>query len=587
MGTGKKAGHPVSHTDSFTSTLTGSDGNYTGHAQYEDGVDETYGRDVTIESPPDDIATYQHRRPLEAILHETNRQEIQYSGDRTTVFDKAILDLANPALTVVDAPLSKLPVDPQYVKALLLHDAWCMNSRPGLTRHLENNPEISDRIGFESTPDQSTFALKAGEMADTGYRQAVQEAAIHAVFAAYRNGVEPPAEVKTAYELEAHETITDPALEATYHHELMEWIEFVFDAILDPLSFGRRPNRSKTVKQVLGSIALGALSNSPTAGYDTGKWRFDSDEIPTPAHVSELVRELEFDEITDMFTQVNRLFIRCASDLGFFDQEYDYAVDTTWIDWGRDAEDWMELINNPKECASGKGWCFAAVTVCDTDARFALGLDLVREKGATIQHFRRLLRMAAQEGEIGRIHADREFFAGDAVSAFRVLAGNHWVIRAKRQENGDVADAINNISGEAPIADTSLEFANLRKNVDFYAHPRPEKHRSNSDKTHMPFITDLPKEDTDLRSIYYQYAYRWSAETYFRQLKHRFAPTTESPSPKLRLFYLNVATIFYNIHTLINRATSGLGYPLNAEFYQVLNAIVETTFTRKHPTDPC
>ncbi|MFC6718901.1 transposase [Natrialbaceae archaeon GCM10025896] len=291
-----------------------------------------------------------------------------------------------------------------------------------------------------------------------------------------------------------------------------------------------------------------------------------------------------------MFTEVNRRFIRFASTLGFFDRAYDYALDPTWITWGGDGgpgNEEMMLIENPEECDTGKGWCFTALAVMDLDARFALGVDLAPDKSQRTGQFRRMLRVAAREGGVGRVHIDREFFDGDAVRLCRAVAKRNWVIQAKIPKKGAVASVIN----ETPIGESEfykgVPFSDVTPNPNVYVHSVPEWLREqNGGHPHMAFLTDLTPEDVDLSDIYETYLKRWSIETFFRQLKHEFASQTESASPTLRLFLLNVATLFYNMHALMNRAVGPeYGLRLDVPYYDVLISVVEATFTRTGATE--
>jgi hypothetical protein len=103
----------------------------------------------------------------------------------------------------------------------------------------------------------------------------------------------------------------------------------------------------------------------------------------------------------------------------------------------------------------------------------------------------------------------------------------------------------------------------------------------------MGFMTDLSPDETDLRSIYYIYQKRWSIETFFDQLKNDLAAPSNSPSAELRFCLLNIAALYYNFHTLMNRAPSPTyGLRLDVPFYEVLIAIVDVVYTRSGATEP-
>jgi len=54
----------------------------------------------------------------------------------------------------------------------------------------------------------------------------------------------------------------------------------------------------------------------------------------------------------------------------------------------------------------------------------------------------------------------------------------------------------------------------------------------------------------------------------------------------MRLFLLQIATLCYNIHTLLNRATSPkYALRLDVPYYEVLLAMVDVVYTRSDATE--
>lgn len=165
------------------------------------------------------------------------------------------------------------------------------------------------------------------------------------------------------------------------------------------------------MRSIVAALAQAALANGPNSAQSSAGWHYDETEVPTASYISRLIKGLERDEIVQIFMDVNRRFVELASEYGFFDREYDYALNATWITWGGEGtpdDSNMILISNPEECSTGKGWCFTRLIVTDIDARFALGLNLAPDKNHRTGQFRRMLLIAAQEGGgVGRAHIDR------------------------------------------------------------------------------------------------------------------------------------------------------------------------------------
>jgi len=214
----------------------------------------------------------------------------------------------------------------------------------------------------------------------------------------------------------------------------------------------------------------------------------------------------------------------------------------------------------------------------DPNARFALGIDLVSDKSENIHQFHHLLRIIARDHPIGGIYTDREFTSRAAVEMCRDLTDT-WAIRSKILK-GPIKEFYNDAKIDEPKGPEKISLKNLTPKPQLYCHPLSEEHREATNDTHMVFLISRHTTDEEAKLIYPIYLHRWSIETYFRQLKHRFTPNTKSPNKNIRLFLFNIGSIIYNIHTLIKRCPSPrYGMRVDPQYYEVLQAIVDVVFT--------
>lgn len=594
------------HTDSYATDLNRSgvdestevDITYRHDSPLGDyGIVAQRGQDVKLEHPVDEVEELYHEAHLSVQLAEVHRSsdgedEEGEVDEAVSKFDESVLAVAERALHAEGVALDdgsgcealdELPEEPRRILALLLHDAWAMDSHPQLVEHLEKMEATAQRLGLRPVPDQSTFWRTHDTLRKEGYREDVRAAATRAVHAVVRSGIDAPEGA-----IEAHGLDFSPAVDerevaaATRRAAIRNWVDALLDELLEPISFGRSENLRHAVEAVIAAVAQGAYAHGLNSARPTAGWYYDMDDIPTAGQVSRLLRSVDTQNILQMFTDINRRFIRIASDHGFFRRNYNYALDTTWITYegersGDDGE--LKRIRNPKE---GPGWLFAVLCVMDVDARFALGLDLVEDKSTTTEQFRFLLRTAAQEGGVNRVHIDREFYDGDAVRMCRAVAGRNWVIRAKRQ--GEAAELLAETPEGESNTRTNIDFSDVNPGPNLYVCPVPKAYRDEGN-THMAFLSDLDPEDTDIGEISRTYAKRWSVETLLRQLKHDVGVKTSSPYPEMRLFLLQIATLCYNIHTMMNRATSPkYGLRMNVAYYEVLLGIVDVVYSRTDAT---
>ncbi|WP_231990877.1 transposase [Natronobacterium gregoryi] len=593
------------HSDAYIHDLDSSKANHTSEVDLgyqHDPTGEDYGpvaqrgQDVELEHPVEDVEELYHEAHLTVQFGEANRSGENdenepsdgLSEESAAEFDKTVLQFAERALCEEGVSLDELPEKPRRVRALLLHDAWAMESYPRLVAHFEELEATAQKLGFSSIPDQSTFWRTHNALREDGYRESIQNAATRVVHAVARRGIIVPESAVTAHGLDVSVPIDEGEVAGeTRRAAIRHWVDSLLDELLEPISFDRSKNLQHAVKAIIAAVAQGAYAHGLNSARPTASWHYETSEIPTAGQVSRLLRSVDTQEILRMFTDINRRFIQIASAHGFFDRDYNYALDTTWVKYegkhvGEDGE--LKLIENPKQGDKGIGWLFAVLCVMDIDARFALGLNLVEDKSETTEQFRFLLRTAAREGGVNRVHIDREFYDGDAVRMCRAIAGRNWVIRAKRQ--GEAAELLAETPEGKSNSRRNINFADVTPGPNLYVYPVPEKFRDDAGHTHMAFLSDLDPDDTPAAEIFDTYSKRWSVETLLRQLKHDVGVETSSPYPKMRLFLLQIATLCYNIHTLMNRATSPkYALRLDVPYYEVLLAIVDVVYTRRGATE--
>ena len=544
------------------------------------GIISERGKPLSIEYPVKSADDHQNLRQIEDQLAAYNRSRNDYESCYHSEFDAAILEMLPIALDAEGLQPTDFDIPVRYLRALIIKKARNLKSNQAIANYLLSNKDLADDIGFESIPEnQSTFWYHYDSVDDNPVATVVTRL----VHATYRNGVAVPDETKQKYDLENYNTIDETKLSQEVKNEaLQNWMDEILDDIIEPVKFGRAQNTSYSEREIIGAMALGSLINGPHSAPIVGSRIFDNANIISADHLYTLIKSLDKYEIDDTLKEVNNRIIQYASEIGFFGRPQHIALDTTWVSWsGQGGNDELRLINNPERCDSGRGWCFATLALMFSENRFVLDIDLVQDKSDTIDIFRGQLRDAHQAGiNIGRIHADREFYAGDTVNMCRSIAGNNYAIRVKLRSNGEPPKIIESMPlspGEAKIVE-DVDFANIQPRVNVCGHKLPDD--SNKSTNKIGFLTDMTADDIQPSSLYHSYNYRWSVETIFKQLKHGLAPKTKSSDPIVRLFFFKMGSVFYNIHTLINRARSPkYGYRLNVPYYQVLLAIATSIFT--------
>lgn len=387
--------------------------------------------------------------------------------------------------------------------------------------------------------------------------------------------------------------IDEDTLPSEYRREAMrDWIRYLFEerGLLDPISFDRADNKTYTVEQIVGFVAEAAKDHGLRSAGRLAPWHYDEEEIPTADLVEKLFLRYNKNDIVEIFEQVNKRFISIAKDYGFFTHPYSYAYDTTWVSWDPEADDTAGItVIDEEEAEELDGWLFATVAVVDLEGRFAFGVNFIDERDQVPEHLKNLMRTVAEEVEIGQLMMDSGLYGGDAVSKCRSIAGENWMIRGKKDHYDEDR---NSVMGRL-LEETPEEERDYETNIDFSdvtpgpnAIVVPTRDDDNYSYTHAGFLTDLDPKEFVLTDKYWEYRKRSSIEDTIRNLKHEFGVKSEHKPLRIRLFLFNFASLFYNIHSTMNRALAPkTAVPMDVKFDEVLQAIVDYVFTPHRELD--
>lgn len=578
----------ITYEDPFRSVLDGVSGDYCSfNISYEEPADThnnynilTRGKDITITYPVECAAELDRLQHLNAQAAAYN-QEIYITPVIEKNIDEIAIELADISFKSESKMITEFCVKPRHIYAILIHDIRSMSSFGDLTEHLLENKMISNKIGYEEPTKQRNYYKIQNKLKNRGQRKIIFNAAKRIVHGMWRNGYPLPKEIISEWGLSIEPSIEMSNINpSTKRAAICNWIDFLLPKLYQNITFNRNRNKSYSIKKIIGSLAQAALINGCYSSGLTAGWHYDDDELIGGRQLSNLMSEVDTETTSEMFQLVNDNFINIASDLGFFNAGYNYAADTTWIDHYGDGM--AEVINNPKECNTGTGICYGAVSIMEQDARFAIGIDVVYDKKNTVDEFSDSLIDLHYDHAINGIYMDREFSSAKGVQTCRMYA-DKWVIRTKKSDEGEIREKYDETSKGESFGPKKVSFAGIKPKPQLYIHPIDnEEHPADTNDTHMLYLVGDGFDQDDGQDIHDTYRSRWSIETYFRQLKHDFSPKSKTNNINERLFLINIGQLFYNIHTLINRVPSPkYGLPLDVPHYMVLKGIVEYTFTRE------
>jgi hypothetical protein len=605
MGSNLDNDWTVPHQDSYTSDLDpGRDGSYSvditvtasDDSDEDDEIDVSdRGTDVTLAHPVEDPAELRHRAHLTSQFAARNSSE-QEPDEPAVAFDEAVLDVADRSLDAAGINATTAPVEPPYLYAFLLHDAWGLGSRLELRRHLEAHPSIADRLGMPELPSSSAMYRRAQSLDDEALADALQEASEHAVHAVWRNGYHVPESVLAHWDLDGATVIDEYAVsEATRRTAIRNWVELLLGDAGDALTFHRASNAVFSLEEYLGVLAHSALQNiGLTAVPDTAGWLYNFDDFPSGDSLIKQIKDDELDlaDIEAQFAAANAAVFERADALGLFDEPLDLAYDTVDITWWGYPTGATVGKRRPATDAT-PDWVYCVLIAVTTDARLCFGVDLVKSKDLYDRALDDQLRTATAYADIRHLYADKEFYDGAVIETLRRHIGDGWVIKAQRRDR--VKEFIGDLIEGEPGYRESLPVTSATPNPSAFAVPddasgqqtlaqfNGETSKGGGDgatDTHTVYLTDRDSSGLTADLLDDRYDQRWSIETAMRQYQHDLHPVCDSGNVKIRVYCANTAMLFLNWHALINRTLSPeLNLPLTVTHQELLTAIRDVAFS--------
>lgn len=425
---------------------------------------------------------------------------------------------------------------------------------------------------------------------------------------------------------------------------LRNWVRMLIDETIHPLNFGRSDpgNTFNHYIGALAASALYGcgLQEVPNVsdyayprdnmpkGSGFGKYVRD-DELPLDG-IQATLENCTMKSITEQFDSVHSETLQLVSDLGFFDEPRSLASDLYRIEWNGQKKNEATINRPPKsENDISSEWTFAIMGIVDNEARFTLGARWMPKKSYYPDRIAELRSIAEEFIDVDDLYADSELISGRLIEEFEQIAGPDWVVRAP---NKDIIKKLKKYTPENHIGyvpnihwrTTSISAAvaypyesNDPSLIEFTERELKKKDPTPVKKqTTLSDVTESNRADQSLRSrlrdqiseyqslpgvgsgsthtayltgrtidqsaadIHFSYYQRWAVEESINQISNDFMPVINSPNKKLRTYAVNVAILFQNWHTLINRALSPkLNIGRTVTHQELLRNIEDVTFS--------
>jgi hypothetical protein len=305
------------------------------------------------------------------------------------------------------------------------------------------------------------------------------------------------------------------------------------------IQFPRSDNNTYDDIELLELLVFAGMENiCSNEAYDILAEKADKD-LPTSQNVLKHIREMDRQEIQEMYEEAGQRILELAEEEGRMDTEVDVAIDITVIPYYGDKNDEMVAETQPKD---GTTHCykFATLKVVTGNEQYAIKSKPVNKFANTEDLVEDLIQYAEQHIDIRRVYMDRGFFSGKVVNT---MDENDWKFIMPATRTSGIKNRLEEADGET-IQEYEL---NGSEKANFNLALREGK-----DGELKAFATNCGRLEILTHNLFDLYGRRWDIETGYRVQKNKFLPKTTSKNYNVRLFLFLFSELLYNCWMLIN-----------------------------------
>ncbi|WP_440992397.1 transposase [Haloarchaeobius baliensis] len=411
-----------------------------------------------------------------------------------------------------------------------------------LYEYLESHPELCERLGLETVPDQSTLWRSWHTRFTDEFRETVQKAARTILIKAQNADVTVPREPEQILparddvdeSVPDDRAILDNADRVTEHVSRVVFPAFSLDR---GDSCEIHENAYWDLQTYLG------LRERLAANEGARSFLYESTRDRTPlghAH-REQIRDLSIDQVRGMYRQaITRLLNEVAETEQFFRAGV-VAIDITEADpFTGDRTGYEDEIIGTKEKTDEYAYQWATVQLVGNAVPLVLDARPVRRGESRKEIVEDLLDSAEDLVHVDNVLMDREF---DSQHVLEMISqrGLSYVV-PKRMQTSEKAQAKRLLQRDQDRYETDRKL-HLGKNEwheTTLIYRRKEESEHDDHRQYSVFMTNRGSGHLT------EYGYRWEIECGYRSIK-RFMAATTSKDFGLRFFYFAFACLLYSI----------------------------------------
>lgn len=544
-------------------------------------------------------------------------------------FDALAISLIEASFEVENFDMDDSALAREYIRALYLQEVHGFRP-PKLVEHLDT--DTKEELGLQQNINQSTINQKENQIQEDNpdcYNR-LRKAAQRTAWVAYIREVELPSHVRHTHGLPESDSDKIPVRRSDQQEATKEWVGYLLE-VLDPLTFNRSGGTG--IEKFVGLCAHCALQDiAPSGADDTIDYLYDGRTIPSGRTLSEYIRQLERkesdeeddcgsypEEVVDQFVDCFRNFFQLAAKFGFCQGRKQLVADTTPIPTSTTGDTAHTIggsgpSRNPAQYGN-QSFRFQFLAIVDSPCNFILSVEPYYQKNETADRLDDQLRRVTTDTnlEVDHVTCDKGYYNKEVFKTLRRRVGNDWVVCASRK--GDISDLIESAKaygkyekvnpeiGQPPLKPRPQAFVSQLSEDSFGDHESGDQSSlasfngdldsiSNDESDWEPFtdedsandliayVTGMELTKENKRKIHVCYRNRRQIEPIIGQNRENHLPYTESMDPAIRYYFMAMAAMFYNFHSLINEHPSPkYGVPLDVSAKEWLTAIRDATLS--------
>ncbi|QKY22273.1 transposase (plasmid) [Halolamina sp. CBA1230] len=431
----------------------------------------------------------------------------------------------------------------QLFRVFLLKELHGWPHESALVEYLQQSPEISEQLGLDSLPDQSTLWRTWNKRFTGDIRETIQKAARTILIKAQNAGVAVPRDPERNLPDRGDDaTESDPDDQAILD-EAGTITKHVSRVVFPAFSLNRGEGCEIPENAYWGLQTYLGLRENLTANEGARSFIHEStrDRTPLGHGHRDQIRDLSIEQIREMYRQALRQLINELAGTEEFFRAGIVAIDITEDDpFTGDRTGHEDEIIGTKEKNDEYAYQWATVQLVGNAVPLVLDARPVRKGESRKEIVEDLLASAEDFVHVDNVLMDREF---DSQHILEMISqrGLSYVV-PKRMQTSEKAQAKRLLQQGQDRYETDRKL-HLGKN-EWHETTLIYRRKENSEHDdHRQYSVFMSNRGGGFLS---EYGYRWEIESGYRSIK-RFMAATTSTNFGLRFFYFAFACLLYSI----------------------------------------